>query len=114
MIILLILIDFALDSLWISLGEKWFLALLGLEGLKLFDRHATYCYIQGIKWLWAFSENDKKIPKITFSASRKGSHFGQICSASCQEFEWTLIELPFTLQHDREFVKLLGFISLYL
>ena len=41
-----ILIDFALDSLWISLGEKWFLALLGLEGLKLFDRHATYCYIQ--------------------------------------------------------------------
>ena len=45
-IILSILIDFALDSLWISLGEKWFLALLGLKGLKLFDRHATYCYIQ--------------------------------------------------------------------
>ena len=70
--------------------------------------------MQGIKWLWAFSENDKKIPKITFLASRKGSHFGQIYSASCQVFEWTLIELPFTLQHDREFVKLLGFISLYL
>ena len=33
-IILLILIDFAHDSLWISLGENWFWALLGLKGLK--------------------------------------------------------------------------------
>ena len=32
-IILLILIDFAHDSLWISLGENWFWALLGLKGL---------------------------------------------------------------------------------
>ena len=32
-IILLILIDFAHDSPWISLGENWFWALLGLKGL---------------------------------------------------------------------------------
>ena len=33
-IILLILIDFAHDSLWISLGENWSWALLGLKGLN--------------------------------------------------------------------------------
>ena len=35
MIILLILIDFADDSLWISLGENRFWALLGLKGLRV-------------------------------------------------------------------------------
>ena len=35
MIILLILIDFAHDSLWISLAENWFWALMGLKGLNL-------------------------------------------------------------------------------
>ena len=33
-IILLILIDFALDNLWILLGENWCWSLLGLKGLS--------------------------------------------------------------------------------
>ena len=32
-IILLILVDFALDNLWLSLGENWFWTLLGHKGL---------------------------------------------------------------------------------
>ena len=56
----------------------------------------------------------KKIPKITHSASRTGSH---ICQAPnlqfklSEPFEWTLIELSF---NTIENLLCLGFISLYL
>ena len=38
-IILLFLVDYAHDSLWISLGENWFWALLGLKGLRPIKGH---------------------------------------------------------------------------
>ena len=42
MIILLILIDFAHDNLWISLGENCFWSLLGLQGLKKMCIYSSY------------------------------------------------------------------------
>jgi len=36
-----------------------------------------------------------------------------ICSSSCQVFEWTLVELPFTLQRDREFVMFRFYLPLF-
>ena len=47
-----------------------------------------------------------KFPKSPFRPAGRVFTFDkqQICSSICQVFEWTLIELPFTLQHNREFV----------
>ena len=45
--------------------------------------------------IWAFNENDKKIPKITFWPAGRGSLL------TGTKFAVRLIELPFTLQHDR-------------
>ena len=43
-IILSILVDFALDNLWLSVGENWFWTLLGHKGLK-----------EKMKIYWSFS-----------------------------------------------------------
>ena len=80
--------------------------LFSRENLLLCDKK---CNIMG-----CYSENDQKIPKITHTASRMGSH---ICQAPnllfklSEPFEWTLIELSF---NTIENVLCLGFISLYL
>ena len=44
----------------------------------------------------AFSENDQKIPKITYTATQTGCHICQapnLQSELWEPFEWTLIEL---------------------
>ena len=45
--------------------------------------------------IWAFNENDKQIAKITFRPAGRGSLL------TGTKFAVRLIELPFTLQHDR-------------
>ena len=51
----------------------------------------------------------KKIPKITFSASRTGSHF-----LTGTKFAVRLIEFPFTLQNDREIVMFRFYFPLFI
>ena len=45
--------------------------------------------------LWAFNENDKKIPEFTFRLA------GRVSLLTGTKFAVRLTELPFTLQHDR-------------
>ena len=57
-----------------------------------------------------FSENDKKIPKITYMASRMGSHFCQapnLQSELSEPFDRLLTELSFNMI---EILLCLGFI----
>ena len=62
-------------------------------------------------------ENDKKFPKSPFRPDRRVLTFNKhqiIWSSSCQVFEWTVIELAFTLQHDREFVTFRFYFPLFI
>ena len=59
----------------------------------------------------------KKFPKSPFWPAGRvlsSDKHKLICSSSCQVYEWTLIELPFTLQHDREFVVFRLYLPLFM
>ena len=62
----------------------------------------------------AFSENDKKIPKLTYTASRTCSHFWQKPNfqsrLSCKEMNINRV----TLQRDREFIMFRFHFSLFM
>ena len=58
--------------------------------------------------IWAFNENDKQIPKITFRPAGRGSLL------TGTKFAVRLIELPFTLQHDREIVMFRFYFPLFI
>ena len=59
------------------------------------------------KVIWAFNENDKQIPKITF----RPAGWGSLLTGT--KFAVRLIELPFTLQHDRKIVMFRFYFPLF-